>query len=162
MFGDTELTDTKGLDTCQHQSPSIVDHRTLSKSAKLPLAFLRGVGLPDRLIEYLPSLLGEAIQFYASACHKLRGTLGLSSRCDECTTPPNACRRARAGATMMLPESVLNRLVSVKGQWKRFSDMTDEDLAWTRAALERGEHVPGAAELRAALETAWRQSPPPD
>jgi len=27
--------------------------------------FLRGVGLPDRLIEYLPSLLNEAIQHYS-------------------------------------------------------------------------------------------------
>ncbi len=59
----------------------------------------------------------------------------------------------------MLPESILNRLVLVKGEWKTFSEMTDEDLAWTRAALERGEHVPGTDELRAALETAWQQSP---
>jgi len=29
----------------------------------LPLAFLRGVGLPGNLIDYLPSLLGQAIQF---------------------------------------------------------------------------------------------------
>ena len=31
----------------------------------LPLPFLRGCGLPDKLIEYLPSLLNEAIQFYS-------------------------------------------------------------------------------------------------
>jgi hypothetical protein len=29
------------------------------------LTFLRGCGLPDRLIDYLPSLLGEAIQYYS-------------------------------------------------------------------------------------------------
>ena len=29
------------------------------------MAFLRGVGLPDDLIEYLPSLLNRAIQFYS-------------------------------------------------------------------------------------------------
>jgi hypothetical protein len=29
------------------------------------LVFLRGVGLPDNLIEYLPSLLNQAIQFYS-------------------------------------------------------------------------------------------------
>ena len=33
----------------------IVDFRTLQKSESLPLSFLRGVGLPDNLIEYLPS-----------------------------------------------------------------------------------------------------------
>ena len=31
----------------------------------MPLAFLRGCGLPDRLIDYLPSLLEEAIQYYS-------------------------------------------------------------------------------------------------
>ena len=36
-----------------------------SAPAALPLAFLRGVGLPDTLIEYLPSLLDQAIQHYS-------------------------------------------------------------------------------------------------
>jgi hypothetical protein len=35
------------------------------KSGSLPLQFLRGVGLPDRLIDYLPSLLNQAIQHYS-------------------------------------------------------------------------------------------------
>jgi hypothetical protein len=30
----------------------------------LPLAFLRDCGLPDKLIDYLPSLLEEAIRYY--------------------------------------------------------------------------------------------------
>jgi hypothetical protein len=33
--------------------------------ARCPLAFLRGVGLPDNLIKHLPSLLNQAIQFYS-------------------------------------------------------------------------------------------------
>jgi hypothetical protein len=31
----------------------------------LPLAFLRGVGLPDKVIDYLPSLTSRPIQFYS-------------------------------------------------------------------------------------------------
>src|ERR1700687_3129063 len=31
----------------------------------LPIPFLRGVGLPDRLIDYLPSLFDQAIQHYS-------------------------------------------------------------------------------------------------
>ncbi len=31
----------------------------------MPLAFLRGVGLPDRLINYLPSLVNQPLQFYS-------------------------------------------------------------------------------------------------
>ncbi len=64
IFADVDLTSVIGLDTCRHDGPSIIDHRTLQKSAPLPLAFLRGVGLPDNLIDYLPSLLGQAIQYY--------------------------------------------------------------------------------------------------
>jgi uncharacterized protein YjbI with pentapeptide repeats len=67
-LGETFLTDVDlskviGLDTCRHFGPSSIDHRTLEKSPNLPLAFLRGVGLPDRLIDYLPSLLKR--QFYS-------------------------------------------------------------------------------------------------
>jgi hypothetical protein len=37
----------------------------LKNSGPLPIAFLRGVDLPDNVIDYLPSLLNEAIQFYS-------------------------------------------------------------------------------------------------
>ena len=65
VLGNTNLSGTKGLESCTHRGPSIVDHRTLAKSGKLPLKFLRGVGLPDTLIDYLPSLLGDALEFYS-------------------------------------------------------------------------------------------------
>ena len=65
IFADVNLTTTKGLDKCRHDGPSAIDFRTLSLSKDLPISFLRGCGLPDNLIEYLPSLLAEAIQFYS-------------------------------------------------------------------------------------------------
>jgi uncharacterized protein YjbI with pentapeptide repeats len=66
IFGNTILKDVRGLDTCIYEGPSVIDHRTLVKSAPLPLIFLRGCGLPDTFIEYLPSLLlKEPIQFYS-------------------------------------------------------------------------------------------------
>jgi len=65
IFGEVDLTGVTGLETCRHSGPSIVDHRTLQISDPLPLRFLRGVGLPDRLIEYLPSLFDQAIQYYS-------------------------------------------------------------------------------------------------
>ena len=66
VFGNTKLTDALGLDACGHAGPSILDHSTLARSAQLPLSFLRGCGLPDTLIAYLPSLLCQAIQY--SSC----------------------------------------------------------------------------------------------
>jgi uncharacterized protein YjbI with pentapeptide repeats len=65
VFGDVDLTAVTGLETCEHWAPSIIDHRTLQKSGHLPLTFLRGVGLPDNLIKYLPSLLNQTIQHYS-------------------------------------------------------------------------------------------------
>jgi uncharacterized protein YjbI with pentapeptide repeats len=65
IFGNVDLTSAIGLETCRHRGPSIIDYQSLQKSKPLPLAFLRGVGLPDQFIEYLPSLLNQAIQFYS-------------------------------------------------------------------------------------------------
>jgi hypothetical protein len=65
IFGNTNLKDVQGLDACRHEGPSIIDHRTLAKSGPLPLPFLRGCGLPDQYIEYLPSLFNQAMQFYS-------------------------------------------------------------------------------------------------
>jgi len=65
VFSDTNFTGVRGLENCRHDGPSTLDHRTLTKSGLLPMAFLRGCGLPDALIEYLPSILGETIQFYS-------------------------------------------------------------------------------------------------
>jgi len=65
IFGDTNLSQASGLETCNHLGPCILDHATISKSGQLPLAFLRGCGLPDNLITYIPSLLNQPIQFYS-------------------------------------------------------------------------------------------------
>src|SRR5580704_3631982 len=39
------------------RGPSIIDFGTLETSGTLPLKFLRGLGLSERLVDYLPSLL---------------------------------------------------------------------------------------------------------
>ncbi|HWO93805.1 MAG TPA: toll/interleukin-1 receptor domain-containing protein, partial [Dehalococcoidia bacterium] len=59
VLGRCSLRSVKGLETCQHLFPSFLDFHTLASSGPLPLPFLRGCGLPDRLIEKLPSLLNE-------------------------------------------------------------------------------------------------------
>jgi uncharacterized protein YjbI with pentapeptide repeats len=64
-ISNVDLSGCKNLDSIRHLGPSRIDIRTLQRSGHLPLAFLRGVGFPDALIEYLPSLLGQAIQHYS-------------------------------------------------------------------------------------------------
>jgi TIR domain/Pentapeptide repeats (8 copies) len=65
VFAATVLTKVKGLDQCHHVGPSSIDLQTLERSGPLPIAFLRGIGLPDNFIDYLPSLLNTAIQHYS-------------------------------------------------------------------------------------------------
>jgi hypothetical protein len=52
VFVDVDLSKVIGLETCIHTGPSSIDYQTLQQSRKLPVAFLRGVGLPEPLIDY--------------------------------------------------------------------------------------------------------------
>lgn len=68
VFSRVNLTRVRGLDSCRHGGPSVIDYntiRTLQTGGGLPQVFLRGVGLPEAVIEYLPSLLNQPIQFYS-------------------------------------------------------------------------------------------------
>jgi len=66
IFGNTNLKEVVGLDNLHHYGPSTIDQRTLARNWPLPEVFLRGCGLSDELITYLPSLLSPgAIQFYS-------------------------------------------------------------------------------------------------
>jgi hypothetical protein len=53
IFADTYLSQVNGLTECIHRGPCAVDIRTLQQSRPLPPAFLRGLGLPDDLIQLL-------------------------------------------------------------------------------------------------------------
>jgi uncharacterized protein YjbI with pentapeptide repeats len=65
IFAGTRLRDAVGLDLCRHVARSYLDYHTLAESGSLPVSFLRGCGLSDKYIEFLPSLLLEAIRFYS-------------------------------------------------------------------------------------------------
>jgi uncharacterized protein YjbI with pentapeptide repeats len=63
-----DLSGVKGLETVSHGGPSSIGIDTLFRSkGMIPVEFLRGCGVPDQWIEYLPSLLGmlQPIQFYS-------------------------------------------------------------------------------------------------
>ena len=65
LFVNVDLRHTAGLNSCVHEGPSTIDHRTLAQSGPLPLCFLRGCGLPENLITYIPSIFNQSIQFYS-------------------------------------------------------------------------------------------------
>lgn len=65
-FGGTDLGDAIGLGSCLHRGPSYLDLYTIiACRGKLPLSFLRGVGVSDDLIAYLPALVGGGIELYS-------------------------------------------------------------------------------------------------
>ncbi len=65
-FGDVDLSNVRGLDTVIHQSPSTIGIDVIYGSkGKIPEVFLRGAGIPDILITYISSLVGQPIQYYS-------------------------------------------------------------------------------------------------
>jgi uncharacterized protein YjbI with pentapeptide repeats len=76
VFGNTNLTTVQGLETCHHNGPNILDHRTLTRSGQLPLAFLQGCGLSDWEIEatklYNQSLTSGQVTDVLYRIHHLR------------------------------------------------------------------------------------------
>jgi len=64
-LANTDLTDAIGLGSSIHHGPSTLDHRTVLRSGKLPVVFIRGCGLPDFLIEQYQSHDPRSFRFYS-------------------------------------------------------------------------------------------------
>jgi hypothetical protein len=65
-FANVDLSGTKGLETLIHRGPSSIGIDTIYRSkGNIPLAFLRGAGVPESLIKYMASLVGTGIEFYS-------------------------------------------------------------------------------------------------
>jgi uncharacterized protein YjbI with pentapeptide repeats len=65
-FADLDLSTVTGLDSIHHDGPSHLAVDTLYHSrGQLSEVFLRGCGIPEQMILYLPSLMGRAIEFYS-------------------------------------------------------------------------------------------------
>src|SRR5262249_14890062 len=65
IFGHTQLHGARGLDTCRHQAPSLLDVETCTCSGSLPADFLRSCGWSDARVA---SLAGRLQEPPASAC----------------------------------------------------------------------------------------------
>lgn len=65
VFGNLDLSRVRGLDAVDHIGPSVVGTDTIFRSnGQIPEAFLRGAGVPDALITYMASLVGQPLDYY--------------------------------------------------------------------------------------------------
>jgi hypothetical protein len=66
IFSGIDLSLVKGLETVEHYGRNYLDIHTLYESkGEIPEVFLRGCGVPEEFILYIPSLTGRAIEFYS-------------------------------------------------------------------------------------------------
>jgi uncharacterized protein YjbI with pentapeptide repeats len=65
-FVGTDLSRSYGLENVRHTGPSHIGIDTIYRSGgRIPKSFLRGAGVPESFIQYMPSLIGEGIEFYS-------------------------------------------------------------------------------------------------
>ena len=68
IFSNVDLSEVQGLNTVKHYGPSVIDIATFYKSeGKIPETFLRGCGIHDDFINFIPSHFKskQAIEFYS-------------------------------------------------------------------------------------------------
>jgi uncharacterized protein YjbI with pentapeptide repeats len=66
VFGAVDLSATCGLDVVEHVTRSVVDMTAIFLSkGNVPQIFLRGVGVPERFLTYMHSLVGQPFEFYS-------------------------------------------------------------------------------------------------
>ncbi len=104
LFTNVDLSTVKGLETIYHHWPSSIGIDTLYKSqGKIPEVFLRGCGVPEELITYLPSLIsGKAIQYYS--CF-----ISYSSKDEDFARRMHADLQARGVCVWFAPEDIKGR-----------------------------------------------------
>jgi len=65
-FANVDLSTAVGLEEANHVAPSTLGIDTLYRSgSNIPEVFLRGVGVPENLITYVPSLVGNPLDLYS-------------------------------------------------------------------------------------------------
>lgn len=67
VFGNVDLSETKGLETVKHASPSTIGIDTLYLSGgNIPEVFLQGCGLPESMIALAAGLVRKPVKYYSA------------------------------------------------------------------------------------------------
>jgi hypothetical protein len=99
-FGDVDLSGVKGLASVRHIGPSTIGIDSVYRSkGKIPEVFLRGCGIPDTMIAYIGSLVGQPIQYYS--CF-----ISYSSQDHECAERLHADLQSKGVRCWFAPEDL--------------------------------------------------------
>ncbi len=141
VFGDNDLSETKGLETVQHTGPSLIGIDTIYKSkGKIPEIFLRGAGVPDTFIAYISSLTGSAVEFYS------HGFISYSTKDQEfadrlyADLQSTRCRTGSRRMTWLLARRSMSR--SIRRLWPAARSSS--------AASQHGERVGGNRNIKSS------------
>src|ERR1043165_3616089 len=65
LFDGIDMSKMIGLESVDHSGLNTLSHHTLYLSGNnIPLIFLQAIGMPENLIEYLPSLISTPIEYF--------------------------------------------------------------------------------------------------
>jgi hypothetical protein len=66
IFGNSDLSSLRGLETVKHAGPSVIGIDTIYRSSgNISEIFLRGAGVPEDFITFMRSLRGKTFEFYS-------------------------------------------------------------------------------------------------
>ncbi len=66
VIADCDMSGAIGLDNVFHTGPSSIGVDTIYKSlGRIPESFLRGAGIPESLVSYIGSLVGQPLEFFS-------------------------------------------------------------------------------------------------
>lgn len=131
-FIDANLQNVRNLEACEHGGISYIDYRTILQSKGIPPKFLRGCGLPDKLINFYLSIVKIPKEFnscfisYSNADEKIARKLysDLQMRGVRCWFAPENLKigeRIRSGIDKNIDEYDKLLLIisrsSINSQW---------------------------------------------
>lgn len=160
----TELCLAKGLEEIRHGGASYVDVNTiLSQEKPLPDVFLRGIGLSDSFIAYMPSLSPTPVQFYscfisydsrdeqlAERLHSDFGAAGI--RCWKWNVELRIGERIWPSITEAIRSS--DKLVVILSEASLNNRYVLNEI---RAGLEKGEDTKSTVLFPIAIDDYWRR-----
>ncbi|MEK6261520.1 MAG: toll/interleukin-1 receptor domain-containing protein [Planctomycetota bacterium] len=142
ILANVDLSKVKGLGSVKHWCPSSIGVDTLYRSqGKIPEEFLRGCGVPEDFITYLPSLVGTMQPIQYQSCF-----ISYSSRDDEFARRLHERMRAEKLRVWFAPEEMqggkkiieqIDRAIQVNDRLLLVLSEDSMNSEWVRREIKR-------------------------